>query len=45
MRVGPEPIKPGWFSPRFGGFVFLTRLICGLGLILVLSPPFDMLVE
>ena len=24
MRVGPEPIKPGRFSPRFDGFEFLT---------------------
>ena len=45
VRVGLEPIKPERFSPRFGGFVFLIRLICGLGLILVLPPPSDLFVE
>ena len=45
MRVGAKPIKPGWFPPFFDGFEFLTRLICGMGLILVLSPPSDLLVD
>ena len=45
MRVGPEPSKPGRFSPRFDDFEFLTHLICGMGLVLVFSPPSNLLVE
>ena len=45
VRVGPELIKLGRFSPWFDGFEFLTYLICGLGLILVFSPPSNLLVE
>ena len=45
VRVGLEPIRPGWFSPKFGDVSFFTCLVYGLGLILILSPPSDLLVE